>query len=97
MLILHVTYTLKADESHEFIAELEQGSAPAVRAEDGNICYDYFIPAGNDRHVLLIEKWRDEAALSAHMQTPTMELIRSIKNKYVDNTLLEKYCVQSAD
>lgn len=97
MLILHVTYTLKTGNSHEFIAELEQGPAPAVRTEDGNICYDYFIPVGDDRHVLLIEKWHDEAALSAHMQTPNMELIRSIKNKYVDNTLLEKYSVQSAD
>lgn len=94
MLILHVTYTMKPGAARQLISELELGPAPTVRAEDGNICYDYFYSAANPDQVLLVEKWRDEAALSAHLQTSNMATIRTIKEKYVENTRMEKYDVQ---
>jgi len=93
MLILHVTYTLKPDMAHRFVEELEQGPALKVRAEDGNICYDYFFPANDNNKVLLVEKWRDEAALAAHMAMPHMADVRSIKEKYAESTAIEKYAV----
>ena len=93
MLILHVTYTLKPDMARKFVAELEQGPALKVRAEEGNICYDYFFSSSDNNKVLLVEKWRDEAALAAHMAMPHMADVRSIKEKYAESTAIEKYAV----
>lgn len=93
MLILHVTYTAKPGMAKKFIEELEQGPALKVRAEDGNICYDYFFSSADESKILLVEKWRDEAALAAHMEMPHMNDIRAIKEKYVESTVLEKYSV----
>lgn len=94
MLILHVTYTVKPGMAKAFLAELEQDAAPKVRAEDGNFCYDYFYSSADENKILLVEKWRDEAALAAHMAIPHMKDIRAIKEKYVDDTKLEKYAVE---
>lgn len=94
MIILHVTYTAKPGDNmaRKFVEELEQGPAPKVRAEHGNICYDYYFNA-NDSKVLLLEKWQDEASLAAHMQMPHMDEIRGIKAKYIDNQILDKFTV----
>ena len=93
MLILHVTYTLKPDMAHRFVEELEQGPALKVRAEEGNICYDYFFSSSDNNKVLLVEKWRDESALAAHMAMPHMADVKAIKEKYAESTAIEKYTV----
>lgn len=95
MLILHVTYTARPgeDTARKFVEELEQDAAVKVRAEDGNICYDYFFSAADSRKILLVEKWRDDAALAAHMQAPHMADIRAIKEKYTESAIVEKYSV----
>lgn len=95
MVILHVTYTAKPGESmaRKFVEELEQGPALKVRAEKGNICYDYFFSSSRSGIILLVEKWQDEAALALHMETPHMTGIRAIAKKYAENTTVEKYNV----
>lgn len=94
MVILHVTYTAKPGEgmARKFVEELEQGPALKVRDEKGNICYDYYFNA-DDSKVVLLEKWENEDVLAAHMETPQMQEIRSIKEKYIQNSVLEKFIV----
>ena len=94
MIILHVTYTAKPGEgmARKFVEELEQGPALKVRAEKGNICYDYYFNA-DDSKVVLLEKWENEDVLAAHMEMPHMAEIRSIKSKYIADQLLEKFIV----
>ncbi|MDD6045732.1 MAG: putative quinol monooxygenase [Clostridia bacterium] len=94
MLILHVTYTAKPGMTRKFLDELEQGPAPKVRAEKGNLRYDYFISPADENKILLVEKWEDEMALAAHMAVPHMQDIKSIKEKYIESTLLEKFSAQ---
>ena len=94
MLILHVTYTAKPGMAYKFVEELEQGPALKVRAENGNLCYDYFFSFSNPNKILLVEKWQDEAALALHMETPQMQEIRAIKEKYIQNSVLEKFSVK---
>lgn len=94
MLILHVTYTAKPGMAHRFVEELEQGPALKVRAEKGNICYDYFFSSSDQNKILLVEKWQDEDALALHMETPQMREIRLLKEEYIQNSVLEKFSVQ---
>ncbi|MDP9104568.1 MAG: antibiotic biosynthesis monooxygenase [Candidatus Eremiobacteraeota bacterium] len=69
MLINAVIYTIpddKADEAEKFLREL----AAASRSEDG--CLGYEVVRGNepDRGTfVLFEKYRNQAALDAHMQS----------------------------
>lgn len=95
MLILHVTYEMKKDMAKPFLEELfKSGAVDKTRRERGNGMYHYFFPAEGEDKVLLVEKWQDQECLEAHMNSAHMQEIRAIKEKYVENTLLEKYEVK---
>ena len=53
-----------------FADEMEaSGIADAIRAEDGNERYEYFIPLKDPETVLLIDSWRDQESLDRHHAT----------------------------
>ena len=92
MIVLNVTYKCKTDMREEFLERImAEGIDAACRAEDGNIKYDYYFPAEDTDELLLVEKWRDAEALSAHGTQPHMEKLRELKAAYVDDMVLEKY------
>lgn len=62
-----------------------------IRAEEGCIRYDYFLSAADPDQILLVEEWTSEAMQQTHMQTPHMAKLAQIKEKYVDDTTVEKY------
>ena len=64
MLLLNVTYTMKPGMRDTFLKEVQaQGILDAVRQEDGCLQYAYYLPAEEDDTLLLVERWRDMAAL----------------------------------
>lgn len=53
-----------------FADEMEaRGIADAIRSEDGNERYEYFIPLKDPETVLLIDSWRDQESLDRHHAT----------------------------
>lgn len=87
--LLHVTYHAKPGCARAFVEELEaSGVAAAVRAEDGCIHYDYYFSAGDENEVLLFEEWTSQAHQQVHMTQPHMPLLRQIKEKYIQDTVL---------
>lgn len=51
----------------KFAEEMEKsGTADAVRSEDGNLRYEYFVPLDDPETVLLIDSWRDQESLDRH-------------------------------
>ena len=64
-----VDFEVKPEHRSEFL-ELMRGHAQRSRRDDGCIQFDLMLPAGDERHVYLIEKWRDQAALDAHAKGP---------------------------
>ena len=88
---LLVTYYAKSrDDAHKFVEELlSSGAAAAVRNEDGCIRYDYFYDAEHEDVVLLVEAWESADKQKVHMTQPHMATIKSIKEKYVNDTKLE--------
>jgi len=64
MIVLNVTYKCKPEMREEFLERImTEGIDDAVRAEDGNLKYDYYFPADDTQELLLVEKWRDADAL----------------------------------
>ena len=91
-IILHCTYTCKSGMAGPFVKALkDSGAQESVRAEDGCLQYDYHISCEAPDTVVLLEQWRDAAALEQHQKQPHMETIRALKADYVTNMKLERF------
>ena len=92
MIVLNVTYKCKPELRDEFLEMImAEGIDVACRAEDGNIKYDYYIPADGSDELLLVEKWRDADALAVHGRQPHFARIGELKADYVEETAIEKF------
>lgn len=92
MLVLHVTYTVKAGEKENFVAAVAAaGIDAASRAEAGCVRYDYFYAAQAENAVLLVEVWDNVEAQAAHTQTEHFQRLAAIKERYVLQTAVQKY------
>ena len=80
---IHIFYTGKDGAARRFAEEMtESGTVAAIRAEEGNLAYAYFFPADDPETVLLIDSWRDQAALDRHHGSAIMEKITQLREKY---------------
>lgn len=92
MFVLNVTYKCKPGMAKAFLDSIRTaGIDAAVRAEDGNLKYDYYFPADGSDELFLLEKWRDADALALHPTLPHMRPIAALKAQYVNETIIEKY------
>jgi len=79
-----------------FADEMEtRGIADAIRAEEGNERYEYFVPLKDPETVLLIDSWRDQAALDAHHATPSNNSNKS-PNTIKNQPMLSPHIVKMA-
>lgn len=94
MIVLNVIYKCKPEMKEEFLETiLAEGIDVACRAEEGNIKYDYYFPADDSDEILLVEKWKDAGALAAHGRQPHYARLGDLKNRFVTETVIEKYPV----
>ena len=77
---VNIYYTGKNGSARRFAEEMTAlGVVDAVRAEEGNERYEYFFPMDDPETVLLIDRWRDQAALDAHHASPMMAKIAELR------------------
>ena len=82
-IVVNLYYTGKNGAARAFAEEMtSSGIAEKVRAEKGNLRYEYFIPLSDPETVLLIDSWTDQAALDAHHASPLMAEITALREKY---------------
>lgn len=92
MITINLRYTGKDGNAVKFVEEMESsGTADAIRAEDGNIRYEYFIPLKDPETVLLIDAWESQSALDAHHNSPMMKTISSLREKYDLHMTAERF------
>ena len=91
-LTIHLYYTGKNGSARQFAQEMmESGIVDAVRAEEGNEQYAYFFPMEDEDTVLLIDRWRDQAALDFHHKSPMMAQIAQLRDKHKLRLRVERY------
>ena len=91
-LTINIYYTGENGNARKFAEEMEQsGTAAAIRAEKGNLKYEYFYPLNDKETVLLIDSWENQEAIDAHHQTPMMNKITELRNKYDLHMRVERY------
>lgn len=75
----------------------ESSLAAAIRAEDGSERYEYFFPMNDAETVLLIDRWRDQAALDRHHASPMMKSLAALREKYDLYMRVERYAALEED
>ena len=83
MITVNLYYTGTNGSARRFAEEMvSSGTVDAIRAEDGNLRYAYFFPMDDPETVLLIDQWRDQAAIDLHHASPMMAKIAALREKY---------------
>ena len=89
---MNLYYTGTDGNARKFVEEMESsGTADAIRAEEGNLRYDYFFSAADPEIVLLIDSWASQEAIDAHHATPMMQTISALREKYDLHMSAERY------
>ncbi len=89
---VNLYYTGTNGNARKFAEEMMQrGIVDAVRAEEGNERYEYFFPMEDPETVLLIDRWRDQAALDAHHKSEMMGQIAQLRETYKLRLRVERY------
>ena len=91
-LTINLYYTGQNGSAKRFAEEMvSSGVVERVHAEEGNERYEYFFSMDDPETVLLIDRWRDQAALDAHHKSPMMEEIARLREKYHLHLRVERY------
>ena len=89
---MNLYYTGENGNAQKVAQEMESsGTAAAIRAEAGNLKYNYFISMDDPETVLLIDSWKDQASLDVHHASPMMQTIMQLREKYDLHMRAERY------
>ena len=92
MITVNLYYRGENGNARRFAEEMEaSGIADAIRAEEGNLRYEYFQPLNDLETVLLIDSWRDQAAIDAHHERPMMRELAALREKYDLHMTAERF------
>ena len=89
---INIYYKGENDNAKKFAEEMvSSGIVDKVRAEEGNLKYEYFLPFDDKETVLLIDRWKNEEALDIHHKSEMMKEIAELRNKYQISMKVEKF------
>lgn len=89
---INIYYSGKNGNAKKFAEEMvSRGIVSNIRAEAGNIRYEYFFPMDDPETVLLIDSWNDQHSIDVHHASPMMAQITELREKYDLHMRLERY------
>ncbi|MBO7679747.1 MAG: antibiotic biosynthesis monooxygenase [Thermoguttaceae bacterium] len=89
---VNLRYTGKNGAARKFAEEMTSGGTlAAIRAEPGNLRYEYYQSLEDPETVLLIDSWTDQAAIDAHHASPMMAVIAALREKYDLRVTAERF------
>ena len=97
MITVHLYYTGSNGSAGAFAEEMvRSGVVSSIRAEEGSLRYEYSFPMDDPETVLLIDQWRDQAAIDAHHASPMMGRIAALREKYDLHMKAERFVSDEA-
>ena len=96
---INIYYKGKDGSARRFAEEMTAlGIVDQIRAEAGNLRYEYFFPMEDPETLLLIDSWEDQQALDIHHHSPMMGMIIALREKYDLHMTVERYvCADGKD
>lgn len=91
-LTVNILYTGTGGSARKFAEDMtKSGLVDKIRAEKGNLRYEYFLPMGDPESVLLIDVWENEEALDLHHKSAEMKEIAALREKYHLKMKVQKF------
>ncbi len=95
---INIYYTGENNNARLFAEEmLSLGIVEKIKAEKGNIKYEYFYPVSDKETILLIDSWESQSALDIHHSSPMMKDIIELREKYNLSMKVERYISANND
>ena len=92
MITVNIYYSGSNGSARRFAEEMEKsGIADKIRAEKGNIRYEYFYPKNDPETVLLIDEWENQEAIDLHHASSMMNAITELREKYKLRMTVHRY------
>ena len=94
---VNLYYTGRGGSARAFADEMaESGTVAAIRAEEGNLRYEYFSPLDDPETVLLIDSWESQEAIDRHHASPMMATLAELREKYDLHMKVERFVSDEA-
>ncbi len=91
-IIVHLYYTGTNGSARRFAEEMTTGGiVDAIRAEAGNLRYEYYLSLEDPETVLLVDSWENQEAIDAHHVSPMMVKVAELREKYDLHMRAERY------
>ncbi len=91
-LMIHIFYSGRDGNARRFAQEMiTSGTVEKIRAQEGNLRYEYFFPADDKETVLLIDEWKDQDALDIHHKSEMMKTVAALREKYKLKMRVERF------
>ena len=92
MITVNLRYIGANGAARRFAEEMTaSGTVDLIRAEAGNLRYEYYISFDDPETVLLIDSWTDQVAIDAHHASPMMATIAALREKYDLHMTVERF------
>ena len=89
---VNLRYTGTDGNARKFAEEMiSSGTVDAIRAEEGNLRYEYYQSLDDPETILLIDSWASQEAIDAHHASPMMKTIAALREKYDLHMTVERY------
>ena len=89
---VNLRYTGTDGNARKFVEEMiSSGTVDAIRAEEGNLRYEYYQSIDDPETILLIDSWANQEAIDKHHATPMMDTIAKLREKYDLHMTVERY------
>lgn len=91
-LTVNILYTGTGGSARKFAEDMtKSGLVDKIRAEKGNLRYEYFLPMDDPESVPLIDVWENEEALDLHHKSAEMKEIAALREKYHLKMKVQKF------
>lgn len=89
---VNIRYKGENGSALRFAKEMtDSGTVAKIRAEEGNLRYEYFTSLEDPETILLIDSWKDQEAIDKHHDSQMMSVIMELRNKYDLHMEVERY------
>jgi quinol monooxygenase YgiN len=89
---INIYYKGKDGSARKFAEEMvASGVVDDIRAESGNLRYEYFFPMDDEETVMLVDSWENQQAIDVHHASKMMGRIMELREKYDLRMKVERY------
>lgn len=89
---VNIRYKGKSGAALSFAKEMMMsGNVEEIRNKEGNLRYEYYVSLEDPDTILLIDSWRSQEDIDKHHDSPMMNKIMELREKYDLHMIVERY------